>query len=691
MCSALLSGILLGSVFALTSCSAGSPVPTTTPVLTLLPPSCPVSIPMPESPVLAGTPVPIPQEPITPENAADIVELAIWGKGQVREIAFSPNGQLLVVGTAAGLWVYDADTIEELGFVETDAWVDSLVFAPSSTTLIAKLGATTVSSWNVATGEILDALRLREGSGEHPVFIPEAAFSADGTTLAAMEDEWHIGLWDVRSGQLLRTVEYRPRVDSMALSSDGALLATISSKAVGLTTATLWDVETGDNLWTREGESGARTAAFSPDGTLLALQAIEEGDGGIELRRVRNGRVRRRLDCDYSSALAFSPDGELLASGSGTGTESGGIVQVCEVDSGELVLTLDSHSDEILSLAFSPDGTCLASGSWDGTVRLWDVGTGASSGTLEGFWSRVRGPLISPDGTTVFLSPGFGTDHHPRGQPEREIQLWDVHTGRVARVLRGYITDVNMALSADGATLASSGWDSSGTFVWNVETGRPSQTLRSGGHIALSPDGKKVGVSPREAKWAVVYSVQTGEALYEVYSEFNGMVMSFSPDGAELVSASWTALALWNAETGELVSEQHAGHQLGPPVFSPDGDTVACGGYRAGKDEIWMWNISENTTHTLEIANNGVGSLAFSPDGAILASGTYDSVPYYRNPPGALASTIQLWNVGSGTLLCSLPYTANVGGLSFSRDGRLLVSTSQDGTVRLWGVPPEDK
>ena len=95
-------------------------------------------------------------------------------------------------------------------------------------------------------------------------------------------------------------------------------------------------------------------------------------------------------------SLAFSPDGQTLASGNKYGA-----IYFWDTVTGDRKNAFDGHTDEVFALAFSPDGQTLASGSSDGTVRLWDVRSGSPLQTLRGHTDSVTSVVFSPDGATL--------------------------------------------------------------------------------------------------------------------------------------------------------------------------------------------------------------------------------------------------------------------------------------------------
>ena len=651
--------------------------------------------------------------------------IARLGKGGVsykdRGIAFSPDGRRLAVATSMGVWLYDAETFDELTLLTGHKEeVTVVAFSPDGTKLVSASGfhfPGILKLWEVETGQNIATFQAKGGSTDSVSFSPNGkvlawadtlwevdtgqkldilldkklfkfVFSPDGKILAgtgiSTVERTRAGVikfYEVETGQLINTLtatqrttwnEPSKRVSSLAFSPDGRLLASGSADDG---TIKLWDIETGQNIATfiekPEPNSSMSCVVFSPDGTKLAVGSA----AGIKLLEVPTGKciyTQQHIDVgelEFPSqifSIAFSPDGRKLAS-----TSWGGI-KLWDVETGQNLTTLRGHIRMVTSIAFSPDGLTFASNSVDG-AQVWNAATGQHLTTLAGPPNFVTAIAYSPDGTRI------ATGSANARNAEHTIKLWDVEKEQNIATLQGHTDAVTtVAYSRDSRILASGSKDKT-VKLWDVSTGENIATLQ--GHekrvfsIAFSPDGTKLA-SGSEDTSIRLWEIPTGKALYILGGVNSPQVQ------VEVLPARRPGEDINKLQTDDAVDTEPKiirGLVISVAI-SPDGTRLAAVVLGDGETTLWDVGTGQHIT-TLTEGRYSAWSAVFSPDGTKFAVGT-----------GTGNNTVELWEVSTQKHIATFPgHTGNVYTVAFSPDGTKLASGSLDGTVLLWDVPESIK
>ena len=670
-----------------------SPLPTR-PIQTT--PSMPTQSPVPSPEATVSGP-----QVIQSENASQMVPLTRLGKGAILSTPlYSPDGKWMAIPTAAGIYIYDAITLEERHILPVNGFI---TFSPDSRSLAAS-GFGGVSLWDPVTGD-----RIGELQSSPEIYHWELSFSPDGSLLAAVTWENEVVVWSLASGERLFTFPGH----KLEFSPDGELVVVViyGEDQVHLyetrngTEVNNWNTwhagfAPGGQLWLEDHESvrlayldrnqvtapfRGNKPVFSADGTLMALFAHQQ----ISLYDHQKGRRAQMLDGNFEqiNELQFSPDGQTVAGSvdmlncpTCLGTDGWEPYLVLwRVADGAIITQMEFPS---AMLAFSVDGSLVVAAQLE-SVQFIKTSDSSITRQLEGFSAPVLGMALVPEGeilTAVY-------DTYPY-----TLRFWDLAGRQVIRTLQGrdyihsLINNVTVAFSPKGEYLAVGGdlWDlTAGERMTVTEQAITAATSCLSTGVGFSPIGEFLATGCFDGQLDL-WRIPDGE-LIKRFGDYSGWVyeLAYSPDGNDLAALYGIPddlVQVWQLPDGKPMTTL-TGTNFTRVVYSADGTmlaTVAANqeyyqyGHPAGFVQLWR---ATDGRELLRLKVEDAVSIAFSPDGQMIATGSFD---------GAL----RLWDTATGNLLFEgREHFQQIQRLVFIPDGTRLISGSQDGTILVWNIP----
>ena len=540
------------------------------------------------------------------------------------------------------------------------------------------------------------------GKGE----LQKAMYSPDGS-LITIRSGTGVYFYDAETFELVQFISAKEEPRSMAFSNDGTWFALVTrSLHEGL--VTVYKVATWQRICTFFFQHEPGGVVFSPDGNILAIAGWN-----LQLWSLPTGEKIRTISENPCWALAFSPDGKMLAGGDQLGT-----LKLWDVETGEEIKTLGEPRTGTdipmpINITFSPDKTSLvvkympaqrfvtwnietgehnsqltseihaissdltkaASFSWDSTdvfvFELKDMGPVTRTRIVTRHSDYVNDVAFSPDTTRLITVADDNT-----------VKVWKIANGIELHTFSGFSDSTqSIALSPDQSILAigTSRAYPGMIRLLDAKTGQEIQQLT--GHediifdLDFSPDGTELASASRDGT-AKIWDIQTGKEIYT--SEKLGLMaeVDFSPDGKLLATTAPDVVLLETLQSWEVTYTTDDSLINDCVAFSPDGETLAWGGGMF--DEFGQVDLIDLATGqqlvSLQGHTNIVETISFSPDGKLIASGSWDK-------------TVKVWDVKTGENLFTFDGdSAYVEAVSFSPDGKWLAAGLLNGTIKIWDV-----
>lgn len=615
--------------------------------------------------------------------------------GVITSLVVMPDQKHFLSGSSKdkSIRLWEIDTGREIRTYNITVPFDEMVISLDGTYALLTAGSE-LKLWDIGKAEVKKTLKGHTGK------ILHTSISADGKYILSSSDDKTVKILESATGKEIRSFDNQSVFD-FSFSPDGKYAAFGKGASEGKGSTEIFEIATGNKV-------GAFLCAdlschdtkviFSPDGKyiLSASEIIKskskqdlfsyEHDyvlrlfdikAGKEIKVFRgytefiwsvafsidgryiiatDGRALRQWDVstgallrnipDIVFSLAFTPDGKNILSGS-RGSRSWGIKLLDARDLKE-VKTFGGDAESYESVALSPDGQRAVLGGFK-VVKLLDINSGRELKAIAGHGSWVTSVLFSPDGKYVFSGGWWRYDGNPmfssgptHGEQYHAIKIWDASTGALVKTLTGHTRRVSsFAVSADGRYLVSGSEDNT-IKLWDLPTGREIKTFTNGPldkgrvtYVAFLSGGRQI----LSSGWALegdsitrVWNVSDGTEL----RRYSTSVDTVSQDDRYALSVSKDRAKLCEDLTAKELKDLHGREEFDcfSTACSHDGRHYICG---SGREDgiLKLWDVSTGQRKTFSGHSNRVPAVSFSADDRLVISSSDDH-------------TTRIWDTASG-------------------------------------------
>jgi len=536
--------------------------------------------------------------------------------GPVTAVAFASNGDRLAVATPNSIETFDTTGLAKGGAaaakpqpkfkVPTNSEITDVAFNPNGTLLVTAGADGDARTWSDAGREVGKPIVEPEGG-----YLESARFSPDGGFIVTASQDGTARIWNIATRREEGDALTEPGdsvLDDAEFNGDGSRILTVSTDGV----SRVWDASTHRQLVSLAGHEGRIiSGAFSPVHS-SNLIATSSSDGTVklwrELPRQQQGPALVASPTEPVSTVAVSPNGQIVTAG------ARGFARIWSTSTHMEVGELET-TEVLASARFSSNGQLIVTAGAEGNARIWNAHTHhEEAGTMV---SPSKEPLgsagFSPNNDRLLVAAGGSYAYiWERGEHPKLVGTIRSPLGGIASAAFSPSGRQIVTASNDGTARIWEGWGQPGGAKQVLA--KQVLVLSEPGGAALSSaafnmNGELV-VTASEDGTARVWNATTGASVQVLEQPGHGELYSavFSPDAKakEVLTASGDGTAvIWDRSSATALTQFPVGDGVRDAVFTPDGSKVVTGD-TGGATRVWSTQLAGSLAAIERVANEWV-------------------------------------------------------------------------------------